>query len=68
MEKISLLTNIVKTIKTNNMDFLQFTLQEMTDSELLRDATNKELLESYSKACMTELRKRIEIRDEILSL
>jgi len=50
------------------MNFLQFTLQEMTDSELLRDATNKELLESYSKACMTELRKRIEIRDEILSL
>lgn len=68
MEKTELLTNIVKTIKTNNMTYLEFTLHEMTDSELLRDATNKKLLVSYSEACMNELRKRLAVREEILNL
>lgn len=51
--------------KTNNMDWYY---KEMTDAQLLEDATNPKLLDAYRKDCKKYLLARLEAREEALKL
>tara|TARA_S200002703_G_scaffold21913_1_gene18601 strand:+ start:1097 stop:1240 length:144 start_codon:yes stop_codon:yes gene_type:complete len=47
---------------------MEWYYNEMTDLELLQDATNKELLDYYRKDCLQVLRNRLQAREDKIKL
>jgi len=47
---------------------MEWYYNEMTDLQLLEDATNEELLDYYRKDCLKVLTNRLQAREEVIKL